>query len=169
MSIPTASRRQILLTCGAFATAFAAPALAAPAPGSAEAFVADIYSHYRGSIEHAPGVKLDSASDIRRYFEPSLAAIIIADEAEADRKHDVPTLDGDPFVDAQDWDITDIAWTIQPVDARHADVSVHFKNFKEPQLVRLKLVRLKTGWRVSDVIYSGDGGTLRGMFRRPNG
>ena len=111
-------------------------------------------------------LSLDKASDLRRYFTPSLVAIIVADEAKAARHHDVPTLDGDPFVDAQDWDIGDITWKITAHGAEHADAEVHFTNFKQPQKVLLQLVRLKVGWRIHDIVYYGsDAGTLRGLYK----
>ncbi len=167
MSLPSAgaSRRAVLAIGAAFAGCAVTPALAAPS--GAEAFVARIYSHYRGTTETAPGVKIDTPAELRRYFEPSLADIIIADEAAADSRHDVPTLDGDPFIDAQDWEITDISWTVTPHGALHADADVHFKNFKEPHHVTLQLVQLKIGWRIHDIVYYGDDqGTLRGLYKK---
>src|ERR1700689_1167786 len=101
------SRRTIIL--GAFSMAGGKPAFAA-AP-AASAFVTAIYAAYKG--KNAKGIRLDTEAGIRRYFEPSLAALMIKDQKDAARRHDVPNLDGDPFVDAQDWDIAafDIAFT----------------------------------------------------------
>ena len=93
------TRRTIIL--GAAATLVAASAVADDA--AATAFVASIYNAYKG--KKAKGLPLDNARTIQRYFEPSLAALISKDQKDAARRHDVPALDGDPFVDAQDWDI----------------------------------------------------------------
>src|SRR6202161_347461 len=101
------SRRTIILSASCVAAA--SPAFAAD-PG-ASAFVTAIYAAYKG--KNAKGIRLDTETSIRRYFEPSLAALMIKDQKAAARRHEVPNLDGDPFVDAQDWDIAafDIAVT----------------------------------------------------------
>src|ERR1700720_1303907 len=93
------SRRAIIL--GAVCMAAARPAFAAD-PG-ASAFVTAIYAAYKG--KNAKGIRLDTDANLRRYFEPTLAALMIKDQKDAARRHDAPNLDGDPFVDAQDWDI----------------------------------------------------------------
>jgi hypothetical protein len=76
------SRRTIIL--GAAWVAIARPALAAD-PG-ATAFVTAIYAAYKG--KNAKGIGLDTEANIRRYFEPSLAALIIKDQKDAARRHD---------------------------------------------------------------------------------
>src|ERR1700688_4125160 len=92
------SRRTIIL--GAACMAVAGPALAAD-PG-ALAFVTAIYAAYKG--KNAKGIRLDTEANIRRYFEPTLAALMIKDQKDAARRHDAPNLDGDPFIDAPDWE-----------------------------------------------------------------
>jgi len=54
-----------------------APAVAADA--SATAFVTRIYDVYKS--ENSKGILIDTDAAIRRYFEPSLAALISKDEA----------------------------------------------------------------------------------------
>ena len=105
------TRRTILL--GAVGALVAAPALADDA--AAMAFVMSIYSAYKG--KNAKGLPLDDERTIRRYFEPSLAALIGKDQKDAARRHDVPALDGDPFVDAQDWDIATFDFALNDVNA----------------------------------------------------
>jgi len=95
---------------GAASAALARPAFAAD-PG-ATAFVQAIYAAYNG--KDAKGIPLDKDTAIRRYFEPSLAALMIKDAKDAARKGDVPSLDGDPFIDAQDWDIAGFDVAVNP-------------------------------------------------------
>jgi hypothetical protein len=79
----------------------ASPVLAAePSPRD---FVTAIYDAYKG--KDARGTPLDDDAAIRRYFEPKLAAAMIKDRRAAKRRQEVGTLDFDPFVDAQDWEI----------------------------------------------------------------
>ncbi len=92
--------------CLILAAAAAGAALAIPAPAaepSARDFVRAIYDAYKGN--DAKGIALDNAAAIRRYFAPAPATLLIADQNDAARRNEVGALDGDPFIDAQDWDI----------------------------------------------------------------
>src|SRR6202050_3166616 len=94
------SRRAIVVGMAASAAIAAA---AAAADASPRAFLAAIYDAYVG--KNGNGVALDSNQMVQRYFEPSLAALIVKDQNDAAQRKEVGTLDFDPFVDAQDWDI----------------------------------------------------------------
>jgi len=72
---------------------------------SALAFVSDIYAAYKG--KDAKGHPLDGERAIRRYFEPTLAALMVKDQKIAAKRGEVGLLDFDPFIDAQDWEISD--------------------------------------------------------------
>jgi Protein of unknown function (DUF3828) len=155
------TRRTLIL--GAAVAAIAAPAVAADP--AATAFVTAIYAAYKG--KNAKGIRLDTEANIRRYFEPSLAALMIKDQKDAARRHDAPNLDGDPFVDAQDWDIA--AFDIAVTDAVNnaASATVKFRNSDTPTVVVLDLVKTGNDWRVGDVTWQHDGKkeTLRGLYR----
>ena len=134
---------------------------------SADAFLQGIYSHYKGSDDkNAKGVFLDKPSEIRRYFADDLANLMIADEAAAAKAGDVPSLDGDPFIDAQDWTVTKLTIHIDSQTADRAKASVHFENFNKPYTVHLDLVETPKGWRISDIIWNGNGRTLRGLYKK---
>ena len=109
---------------------------------------------------------------MRRYFEPSLAALISNDRKDAAKHHDVPTLDGDPFIDAQDWEIKSFDITVNEMDGSKAAATVKFVNAGEPATVTLDLVSIAGAgnanpWRISDITYLHDGKpeTLRGLFK----
>jgi Protein of unknown function (DUF3828) len=129
------------------------------------AFVTSIYSAYKG--KNAKGLPLDNERTIRRYFEPSLAALISKDQKDAARRHEVPTLDGDPFVDAQDWDIEafNIALADSGPDKIRATVS--FRNTDQPVSIILDLVAINNDWRIDDITSQRDGKseTLRGIYK----
>jgi hypothetical protein len=148
----------LVTPCGVVARAVAADV-------TATAFVTKIFDAYRG--KNSKGISIDTDADIRRYFEPSLAAMIIKDRKAADRRKEVPTLDGDPFVDAQEWEISalDLAVTDAPPDKAVATVT--FKNFDEPVKVVLNLVKIKNDWRIADITSQRGERTetLRGLFK----
>jgi hypothetical protein len=160
------TRRTLLLAVASLLVmpcSIAAPAAAADA--SATAFVTKIYDTYKG--KDAKGIDYSAEAEIRRLFEPSLATLIIKDQKAAARRKEVPTLDGSPFIDAQDWEISkfDIAVTDAPPDKAVATVS--FKNIDTPVKVVLNLVKIRNDWRIADIIWQRDGNaeTLRGLYK----
>jgi len=159
--------RRIALALAAL-LAFAAPApMNASAHGaSPRAFLDRIYAHYRGSADSktGQGVLIDTPAKIRRYFEPGLAKLMIADEAAAAKAGDVPALDGDPFIDAQDWDIQNLTVHIDDQTKAAAHATVRFTNLKDPKTVHLDLVHTQAGWRIAEIRWSGDDTTLRGLY-----
>ncbi|HEV8014699.1 MAG TPA: DUF3828 domain-containing protein [Stellaceae bacterium] len=148
----------------ALAIAWAGLAAFGPTGRAAEAtpdkFLATIYHHYEG--KNAKGVDIFGKAALQRYFEPSLVAIIAADEQAAAKRGDEPELDGDPFIDAQDWEITQLKIATRMDGADKAMATVSFKNFDEPHAVTVKLVRLPAGWRIADIVWPE--GSLRGLY-----
>jgi hypothetical protein len=142
---------------------FAVPVFAAPQ--SADAFLHGIYAQYLGDGRTTGlGVHLDTAADLHRYFTDDLAAMVMADEDAANKRGDVPALDGDPFVDAQDWQITDVKVHIDSQTATAAKATVTFQNIKEPETVHLALAETPKGWRISDIFWKE--GSLRGLYKK---
>jgi hypothetical protein len=147
------------------AAMLALASIAAAAEETAESFVNAIYAQYKPEAKKPQGVRLDTDAAIRKIFEPSLAALIIADNAAAKKNDDIPTLDGDPFVDAQDWKITNVVISVAHDGADKAAATVNFKNLGKATVVKLQLVKTPAGWRVADVVWPGDEGNLRGLYK----
>jgi Protein of unknown function (DUF3828) len=133
----------------------------AAADGEAQRFVASIYAQY--GAPDTPGVVLDSREALERYFAPDLAAAIDADIAAAEQENRPPALDGDPFVDAQEWDVKNVVIAIRDDSPERAVAVVSFFNVGEPRQVELDLVKLAAGWRVDDIHWRE--GTLRGLYK----
>src|SRR5258708_10125714 len=137
------TRRTVLLiaasTLGMPYVVGVTPAVATEA--SATAFLTKIYDAYKG--ENSKGILIDTDAAIRRYFEPSLAALISKDQKDAARRHDAPTLDGDPVIDAQDWDISAVDITVRNASPDKAVATVRFKNIHHATTVLLHLIKLK--------------------------
>jgi hypothetical protein len=154
------SRRSVVIL-GAVCAAIAAPARA---DGTALAFVSKIYDAYKG--KNAKGIRLDGDAALTRYFEPSLAALISKDQKDAAHRHEAPSLDGDPFVDAQYWEIPNFDIAIGDTGAGNATATVKFVNQGEAATVVLDLVAVNDGWRIYDITWMRDGKpeTLRGLY-----
>lgn len=167
---PMLTRRKILLVAGCAALAvptLAASAVAVPsraADATALAFVTAIYDAYRG--KDSPAIALNDDRALRRYFEPTLAALIRKDRKDASRRGEAPILDGDPFVDANGWEIAAFDITMSEPEPGKAVATVRFTNSGTPKTVVLDLVRIRKEWRISDIVWQRDGKpeTLRGLF-----
>jgi hypothetical protein len=136
------------------------------ADASALAFVTDIYNAYEG--KGAKGHPLGDERAIRRYFEPTLAALMVKDQETAAKRREVGSLDFDPFIDAQDWEIASFDIAVNDGAPGKAAATVKFTNIDKPVTVRLDLVKLKNDWRIADITWLRDGkeDSLRKIYGR---
>jgi hypothetical protein len=141
----------------ASAMAFAAAAETA----SPQSFVDGIYKHYLG--KESKGLALSSDAEIRRYFAPPLADAISKDFAAAAKAGEVPLLNGDPFVDAQDWEISNLKTAVKSTGTTTAVATASFTMFMKPRTVTLALVTTPAGWRISDIRWAN--GSLRALYK----
>jgi hypothetical protein len=130
---------------------------------SATSFVEGIYSPYKD--KNGNGNPLDTDAAVKRYFEPKLATLIIKDRNKAAKRGDISTLDMDPFIDAQDWDINAFDVVVRDTGADKATATVSFENLGKPTTVVLDLVKPREGWRIADINW-GRKPTLRGLFSK---
>jgi hypothetical protein len=154
------TRRTLLV--GAACAAIASRALAADM--TALAFVTTLYSGYKGN--DSPGHALDTERAIRHYFEPSLAALMVKDQKLAAKRGEVGLLDFDPFVDAQEWEISDFDIAVTDTAPGRARATVKFVNLGTETTAVLDLVKIKNDWRVVDITWLRDSksATLRGIY-----
>ena len=158
----------VALAIGLAGNAYAACGYGAPPPPptpSAEAFLHSIYDRYIGPEEKTRPIDYSQESELRKYFDPSLVAMIMKDFAAAAKVDEVPTLDGDPFVGSQEWDIPSFDIKVTPGDADHATATVKFTNYGKAMVVRVTLVKFSGEWRAWDIDWGGDAGTLRGLYK----
>jgi hypothetical protein len=137
----------------------------ASAGETADGFLHSIYDRYIGPQTKAPPIDYANLSDLERYFDASLAAMIHDDFIRAQKADDVPSLDGDPFIDAQDWEVKSFDIRVTAVDADRAIASVKFTNAGTPEALKVQLVRVAGSWKIHDIDYGNRQGTLRGLFK----
>lgn len=145
----------------ALACLIALTAIAPAEEATPQAFLTALYHRYEG--KHTRGIDYADKRTLLHYFDPALVTLIVADQAAAKKNDEVPALDGDPFVDAQEWAITQLAITTAADGPDTATGIVTFRNFAEPKKIQLALVRLKAGWRIADITWPD--GSLRGLYR----
>ena len=130
---------------------------------SAQAFLESLYAHYRG--KDAKGIAYGQRrAELTRYFTSSLARLIEADLKAAAKRGDVPELDGDPFVNAQDWDIEAFDISVKDIAPGKAVGTVKFKNQGEEATITIDLLKTGAGWRIDDVRTPNH--SLRAMFNK---
>jgi Protein of unknown function (DUF3828) len=149
---------QVAALCAALFIAMTGAVLAQGA--SAQAFVEGIYKPYLK--KGFKGTDYSRPAYLRRTFEPVLAGAIIKDMAAAAKRMEVPTLDGDPFLDAQDWEISDLAVDVKTMGSK-ATATVKFTNIREPRTITLDLVKTPAGWRIAEI--NAPSGSLRKLFK----
>ncbi len=96
------------------------------------------------------------------FFTPDLATMIADDRARAEAAGDMPLLDGDPFLNAQDWEIKRLSIKVDHGAAGKATGHVRFTNGGVPVAIDLMLVQTAKGWRIRDIHYAES--TLRGLY-----
>ena len=135
----------------------------AGAEDTPKAFLDKLYSAYVGP--NRSGLMVGSDKALARYLTPEVIKLMDKMYAAAKKADEVPALDGDPFVDAQDWDIKSFDITVDQAGADKATGHVHFKNSGEEKTITVDLVHLKVGWRIDDIHWSD--GSLRKLLTEP--
>lgn len=163
--MPTLSSRRTFILA-ALALSGSAPVWPAfAAEMSAKAFVENIYKAYVSKNgKGGNGVSIATDAAVRRYFSSPVAALIIADARQAKKRDDVPTLDGDPFVGHQDWEISAAAVEISE-NQTAAKGTVTLTNGGKLEKISLSLVKTPDGWRIDDVLWIE--GSLRELYKKP--
>jgi hypothetical protein len=153
------ARSSVLRRRIAIAALCALPWAARAQTQSPQTFLQSIYDPYLKTDFR--GYSFEQAN---RFFVPTLARAIDADMREAKRRGEVPKLDGDPFLDAQDWEIKNLAISVK-ADGPKAVGEVAFDNLGKPTKITLDLVQTQAGWRIADI--TGPSGSLSDLYKQP--
>ena len=139
-----------------------APALAQDS--GALAFLQQIYGQYEKTDD---GVDIRSAGAAQRYFTPAVARLMEADAAEAVRNKQSGRLDFDPFIGGQFWAPTKVTLTVAPgpkADQATGTARYIVKGGTREVVVTLDLVKIPAGWRIADMRWVGEQGTLMNIL-----
>jgi Protein of unknown function (DUF3828) len=94
------------------------------------------------------------------FFSSGLNALYAADAA-ATPEGEMGALDFDPFIDGQDWDITDLQVGAAGIAGDYASADVTFKNFGDERTLSYDLVKEDGGWKIDDVASTTEGNEYR--------
>jgi hypothetical protein len=147
-----------LLLCAMFGSTFAQTAK----PLAPDALVTDLYRVH--NQKKGPFYQTRNRALLDKYFAKSLADLIWKDRI--DSKGEVGVIDGDPLYDAQDFDIKNLVIGKATNENGGAKVIVTFENIGQKKTITFLMVNGRTGWRINDIDYGGDEGTMRGWFKK---
>jgi hypothetical protein len=147
------------------------PPATAPVDASPEELLQRIYGPYLAPGEPTSPIDDDRAT-LEKTFDDPLVELLLADFACQRREEGICGLDGDPFLDAQDWQLDSLVikrlmTSLPQPGPQTAVVGVTFNNFGHATAVEYVLVRLDRGWRIHDISYPPGGAdhpSLRGLL-----
>jgi hypothetical protein len=132
---------------------------------AAEALVADLYkAHDEKGSKRDPFFQTKNRALVDKYFTKALADIIWKD-ATTTPKGEEGAIGADPLYDAQDTDIKNFAVGHADVKGDTANVPVTFTNFGGKKTINFKLALVNSAWKIDDIVYGGEDGTLRQWFK----
>lgn len=147
--------RRLMLGAGLVAALSGSNALAQAA--TAQAFVEALYRPYL-----TKGFSGQPYDQTARFFVPALAQAMDRDYREAKRRNEVPTLNGDPFIDAQDWEISKLSINVT-TNGDTATAQVSFQNLGKAKRVILELAKTPVGWRIAEI--KAPSGSLKALYK----
>jgi hypothetical protein len=134
------------------------------AAGTPEALVADLYKAHK-SDRTDPFFESKTRVSLDKYFTKSLADLIWDDSVTSAKNNEVGVIDGDPLYDAQDMQIKNFVIGKADVSGEVATVPVTFTNFGNKHTIKFDLKRVGNVWKVDDIDYGSEEGTLRIEFK----
>jgi hypothetical protein len=127
-------------------------------PESAQAFLLRVYEPYTREFSESIYENLPS------YITPELQTLLMKSSEGADARGEVPPLNGDPVVHAQEWELKGLEIGIKDAGAGKAVGTVRFLNYEQATTIVVDLVRIGGGWRIADFHYDG-GRSLSGYLK----
>jgi hypothetical protein len=111
-----------------------------------------VFDDPAGLIEYAyaPYESGEFPEDVTELFSPTLKQLW-DDMSARSEAYEMPIIDFDPYINAQDYQISDLVIADPVVNGDSATVVVSFLNFSEPQELRFTLVRRAAGWKIDDI------------------
>lgn len=100
---------------------------------------------------YAPYLSDTIADDDSGFRSAALNALYQAD-AEATPEGEMGALSFDPYVDGQDFQLSDLVVGEPAISGDSAVVVVQFKNFGNPLQLTYELVQEDGGWKINDVV-----------------
>jgi hypothetical protein len=121
---------------------------------SPRAVVASLYRQHK---TRSPFFQTRSRALLDKYFAKELADLFWQDAHSS--SGEVGALDGDPLFNAQDMEIKKFSIQDGIAGPEMTEVPVTFENFGEKHVVKFRLVPVRAGWKIANIVYD-DGSSL---------
>ena len=120
---------------------------------------APVFEDARDLIEYAyaPYQSGEFPEDPTELYSPTLKLLWVQ-MAERSEAAEMPIIDFDPFINAQDYEISDLVIADPVIEGDAAMVAVSFSNFGEAQELHFMLVDGAEGWKIDDIEATGEFG-----------
>ena len=134
-----------------FACGFATAAFAAPPADEPKAIVQGIYAQM---------IKTTTFTPPDNIYSPRIQELFAEDRADGEKGGGVGRLDWDPWVNGQDFQITNIVASSRKDEFRtdREIVKVKMINFGKPAVVFFYFEKVKGHWQIDDIRWPGKGG-----------
>ena len=152
-----------------FLLAFPAAILLAGSTAPETAIKALYIADTRSILGVGEGV-MGSRAAREKFFSRAALKALDADEKAAEKRGEPPTIEGDPFTDADQPDFADLHISKLSGDDQTASVAAEFARPSEKvrEKITYSLIFERGQWRINDMIWdraSGAGETLRGLLK----
>jgi hypothetical protein len=138
---------RVVSAAAAVAVILLGVATASADTGDPAAFAQELYA----LPNHWADVTADNESR-EKYLAPSLAELV----AKNDKAEEFNRIDYDPLTDSQDYEITDLQFSVVEQSATKASVQVDFRNFGEAMSLTLELEANGNAWRLANIRYDAE-------------
>jgi len=120
---------------------------------SAESLIRDLYEKHQP--QKGQEIAFDDAKTLRLYFTDDLIALFMRNEECIMRTRGVCNLNMDPLLAAQDYDDSPRKLDVKKIKSNKSllQFNVTFTNMKQRNTLIYELIKTKSGWRISDIIY----------------
>lgn len=123
------------------------PSDAASSAVAVEAFLTRSFNIYRSGRT----VDYTDVRTARTFVTAELWGAVSRVFAIAQRRNEVPCMNGDPFVGAQEIEVSNVRVRVASAGAGVASGTVAFRNAGDEKTMRFDLVETDQGWRVNDI------------------
>lgn len=94
-------------------------------------------------------------------FRSAALQALYDNDAEITPEGEMGAISFDPYIDGQDYDITNLEIGATDIAGDDATVEVTFSNFGEPRSLTYELVLEDGGWKIDDVVSTNPGNPYR--------
>jgi hypothetical protein len=94
----------------------------------------------------------DSFPEDESQFRSAALQALYDNDAQITPEGEMGAISFDPYIDGQDYDITEFEMGAAGIAGDYASIDVTFNNFGEPRSLTYELVREDGGWKIDDVV-----------------